>query len=168
MQERVILSGNEFERECTRIAERLGVSKAIVKKRARKAFYTIAANPVRWIYLILAWLGTIILRNLFTAVKVDGLDAFSKAAKKSPAVIVPAHRSHLDYIILGVVLYRSHLNAPLVAAGINLAFWPVGFIIRSAGAYFVKRGSRDPIYSLILKRYVTYLIKRGHLQEFFY
>ncbi|MCB0319886.1 MAG: 1-acyl-sn-glycerol-3-phosphate acyltransferase, partial [Bdellovibrionales bacterium] len=49
-----------------------------------------------------------------------------------------------------------------------LSFWPVGTVIRTLGGYFVKRSARnDRIHGLVLKRYVTYLVKRGHLQKFF-
>ncbi|MCB0340493.1 MAG: glycerol-3-phosphate acyltransferase, partial [Bdellovibrionales bacterium] len=92
---------------------------------------------------------------------------FEKAAREHPTVLVPAHRSHLDYILIGVTLFRSNLNTPVVAAGVNLRFWPIGFLIRSAGAFFVKRGNNDLLDYLVLRRYVTYLVKRGHLQEFF-
>jgi glycerol-3-phosphate O-acyltransferase len=78
------------------------------------------------------------------------------------------HRSHLDYIIVGSTLYDAGINPPLVAAGVNLNFWPIGFFIRSVGAYFVKRNAKhDRLHALLLRRYVTYLIKRGQLQEFF-
>jgi glycerol-3-phosphate O-acyltransferase len=70
--------------------------------------------------------------------------------------------------LVGQKLYESKVNPPLVAAGVNLAFWPIGFFIRSLGAYFVRRSARqDRIHALVLKRYVSYLVKRGHAQEFF-
>jgi glycerol-3-phosphate O-acyltransferase len=78
------------------------------------------------------------------------------------------HRSHLDYILVGSKLYESNLNPPVVAAGINLSFFPIGFFIRSLGGYFVKRNARhDRVHAMLLRRYVAYLIKRGHLHEFF-
>ena len=64
-------------------------------------------------------------------------------------------------------IYDLRLNPPLTAAGINLSFWPFGFFIRSLGGYFVKRSAKDRVYNIVLKRYVSYLIKRGHLQKFY-
>lgn len=166
-QEHIILSGHEFEREIRILSERAGESIAHTREKARRAFYDIAAHPKRPWYYILSLVAKLISRRLFTAVVISGIERLEPAVKEQPVVIVPLHRSHLDYILLGSELYRLGFNPPLVAAGINLRFWPVGYMIRSVGGYFVKRNARDRLHALILRRYVAYLIKRGHLQEFF-
>lgn len=170
-QRDVVLAGTEFEQEIQTVARSLGISVAQAKKRASKEFFSIAANPVRWVYMLMAFFARIILKSVFSSLKVDGLERFSglpQGSSEHPIVLIPTHRSHFDYIIVGSILYQARLNTPLVAAGINLSFWPIGFFIRSVGAYFVKRDAkRDIIHGLVLKRYVTYLVKRGHLQEFF-
>jgi glycerol-3-phosphate O-acyltransferase len=57
---------------------------------------------------------------------------------------------------------------PLVAAGVNLSFWPLGPIFRRAGAYFLRRTfDGDPLYTAVFRRYVQQLIKDGITQEFF-
>lgn len=166
-QERICLSGPEFEREIKIVAERSNQSPGRTRRAARRAFYQMAANPRRPMYSILAIISRIITSRLFTEVVTHGLDRLVGAIRHHPVVLVPMHRSHLDYILIGYKLYEANVNPPLVAAGINLSFWPIGFVIRSVGSYFVKRNARDRLHTLVLKRYVTYLIKRGHLQEFF-
>lgn len=168
VQERYLLAGHEYERVVAALSKKLGLSEAQLRRRMRREFRRMAAAPRGATLSLAAWLAKVLIRRLFTEVQILGIDKFRQAAREHPVVLVPMHRSHLDYILLGSVLYESNLNAPLVAAGMNLRFWPVGGFLSSAGAYFVKRGTRnDHIHGFLLQRYITYLIKRGHLQEFF-
>jgi len=167
-QETQVLSGPEFERELGLVAQKHRLSIAQARALTRKEFRTISASPVRWLFTFCAGIARWIIKQLFSEVSIVGMNQFIEAARGAAVVLVPMHRSHLDYILVGSVLYDSRLNTPVVAAGLNLSFWPVGPIIRSLGAYFVRRNARnDRVHSLVLKRYVTYLTKRGHLQEFF-
>lgn len=167
-QEKQVLSGPEFERELGLVAQKQRISLAQARALSRREFHQISAAPVRWVFTFCAAIARWIIRQLFSEVSTIGLNQFVEAARDAAIVLVPMHRSHLDYILVGSVLYDSRVNTPVVAAGLNLSFWPVGPIIRSLGAYFVRRNARnDRIHSLVLKRYVSYLTKRGHLQEFF-
>lgn len=167
-QERIVLGGQDYERECRLAAERSGTSVESMNAQARKAFYSMAANPLRFCFYILDIITQLLISRLFSRVRVCGLERFETMARNSPVVLVPAHRSHLDYIIISSVLYRSNLSPPLVAAGENLNFWPVGYFIRGVGAFFIKRAVKnDRIHAIVLRRYVSYLVKRGHLLEFF-
>jgi len=167
-QSEAVLSGKDYQSECQRLASDLKISSQSVNKKCRHAFQEVAANPVRWVYLLIAFLANTVVNTLFKEIKVEGISNFISGAKEQPVILVPMHRSHLDYIILGAVLYKSRLNTPLVAAGINLNFWPAGFFLRRVGAFFVKRtGGSDPIHTLVIRRYIAYLLKRGHLLEFF-
>jgi len=167
-QKAMILSGVDYERELQSIANRLEISTKEAHAKAEKALTKIAARPMAPVYVPAAFIARFILNRLFTQIQVKGLESFSENVRNHTVVLVPMHRSHLDYILLSSILYQSDLNPPLIAAGINLNFWPVGRILKALGAYFVRRNAGDDrIYSLILKRYVSYLAQRGHLQEFF-
>ncbi len=168
VQRRIVLSGQEYEREIKAIANRTGTSVKEAHRRAVKLFNRMAAKPFAPFYVPAAVIVRFILNRLFSGITVRGLDHFATSVKRHTVVLVPMHRSHLDYLLLGAILYEANLNSAVVAAGVNLSFWPFGNIIRGLGGYFVKRNARhDRINALVLKRYVTYLVKRGHLQEFF-
>jgi len=166
-QKNIVLSGQEFESELRIIAERSQISLPEARRRAERSFYELAANPRRPLYSLLAPLARFIVQRLFSEIITTGVEDLIPAVKDHTVVLVPMHRSHLDYILVGYKLFESNLNPPLVAAGMNLRFWPIGFVLRSLGGYFVKRKGRDRLHALVLKRYVTYLVKRGHMQEFF-
>ncbi|MCB0332552.1 MAG: 1-acyl-sn-glycerol-3-phosphate acyltransferase, partial [Bdellovibrionales bacterium] len=168
VQRRIVLSGHEYEREIKAIANRTGISVREAHRRAVKLFNRMAAKPFAPFYVPAAVVVRFILKRLFSGLTVRGLEKFASSVKHHTVVLVPMHRSHLDYLLLGAILYEANLNSAVVAAGVNLSFWPFGNIIRGLGGYFVKRNARhDRIHALVLKRYVTYLVKRGHLQEFF-
>lgn len=167
-QERAVLGGADVGADLQIIADRQNVPVAKVRAAASKEFRTIAAQPRRWVYGVSAIVLHFLLRRLFGRIMVQGLESLSAVVRQQPVVLVPMHRSHLDYVLVGHALYKANLNPPLVAAGINLFFFPVGSLIKSLGAYFVRRESRNNrVHAYVLKRYVTYLVKRGHLQEFF-
>ncbi|MBI4212146.1 MAG: 1-acyl-sn-glycerol-3-phosphate acyltransferase [Deltaproteobacteria bacterium] len=91
-----------------------------------------------------------------------------KLAAQGPIIFVPNHKSHLDYMILSWILHEHRLAVPLVAAGVNLAFWPVGAFLRKGGAYFIRRSFRDnQVYRLVLIAYLRILLQEGYAQEFF-
>ena len=167
-QMKTVVGGSEFEREIEQLAAKHEESPKMLVKEARGTFCRMAANPRAWCFIPAIWVARFLMRRLFDGISATNLDNFKQASRAHPVVLIPLHRSHLDYILLGAVLYESNLNPPLVAAGINLSFWPAGPIIRSLGGYFVKRNARhDRMHHVLLRRYVSYLFKRGHLQEFF-
>jgi len=60
------------------------------------------------------------------------------------------------------------MYTPRIAAGKNLAFWPMGHIFRKSGAFFIRRsfaGAR--LYSEVFIRYIKALLEEGHPIEFF-
>jgi len=89
-------------------------------------------------------------------------------ARKGPLIFIPSHKSHLDYLILNYVLHASHMHIPRVAAGKNLAFWPLGYIFRKAGAFFIRRSFPQPrLYLEVFNRYIKALLQEGHPLEVF-
>lgn len=165
---RTVLSGSNYQRELEILSRRQGISKTALNKKARKIFFEIAANPKTLIFRIAAFLCRPFLKQMFSQIITKGIENIPPTVRENATVIVPMHRSHFDYIIMSSEIYNSRLNPPLTAAGINLSFWPFGFFIRSLGGFFVKRNSTgDRLYNIVFKRYVLYLIKRGHLQKFY-
>jgi glycerol-3-phosphate O-acyltransferase len=108
--------------------------------------------------------------RMFSAIEVDepGIERLRELAKEGTIVFLPSHKSHMDYLALAWVLYRHKLPLPLIAAGDNLNFFPVGPIFRRAGAFFIRRSfSGDRLYAAVVDAYVRRLIKEGSALEFF-
>jgi glycerol-3-phosphate O-acyltransferase len=108
--------------------------------------------------------------RMFSAIEVDekGIEGLRELAKEGTIVLLPSHKSHMDYLALAWILYRHKLQLPLIAAGDNLNFFPVGPIFRRAGAFFIRRSfSGDRLYAAVVDAYIRRLIKDGVSLEFF-
>ncbi len=98
----------------------------------------------------------------------DGLRRVADASRHATLVLLPSHKSHLDYMVLTHVFFKANLPVPVVAAGDNLAFFPLGAIFRRAGAFFIRRSFRgDRLYAAVVDAYVRRLVKDGWPLEFF-
>ena len=136
--------------------------------RARRYLREIAANQSPTMLAVLSVVVGAIFRRVFERFVVHDIERIVEAAKLHPLVLVPSHRSHFDYMILSWLFYQHHLVPPHVAAGINLAFFPLGSIFRRAGAFFLRRSFEgNQVYAAVFRSYVQLLIKDGASQEFF-
>lgn len=141
-----------------------------IKKKARDYFREIAADYNPWfVHLwdrVLSWVWNHIFEGI--SVDEDGLERLRQVAPLGNLVYVPCHKSHLDYMILNHMLYQRNLHPPRIAAGKNLAFWPVGPIFRKSGAFFIRRRFHGAkLYAEVFATYLKTLLKEGYNLEFF-
>jgi glycerol-3-phosphate O-acyltransferase len=123
-------------------------------------------NWLRFYSAIIGW----ILRTLFDGVtmNLDGLAAVKRMALRGPVVYIPCHKSHVDYLILSYMLYHNDLPCPLVAAGKNLSFWPMGPLFRRGGAFFIRRSFRgEVLYARVFAEYLHTVLEEGYSVEQF-
>ncbi len=108
--------------------------------------------------------------HLYQGLEVDeeGLARVRAATKNASLILLPSHKSHVDYMVLAYLFYRNHLPLPIVAAGENLSFFPIGPVFRRAGAFFIRRSFHgDRLYGAVVDAYMRRLIKDGFTLEFF-
>jgi glycerol-3-phosphate O-acyltransferase len=109
-------------------------------------------------------------RRAFSGVAVDaaGMERVREASRRGVVVFLPSHKSHLDYLLLSWALRKHWLELPIVAAGDNLAFFPIGFVLRRGGAFFIRRSFRgDRLYAAVVDAYVRRLLRDGWALEVF-
>ncbi len=75
------------------------------------------------------------------------------------------HRSNADYIVVTYVL--AHGVSISYAVGEWARVWPLERVFKSFGAYFVRRGFREPLYHTVLERYVQLITRHGVTQGIF-
>lgn len=115
---------------------------------------------------VLNYLWAIIYRGF--EIDDHGFARMREAADKSSLLIVPCHRSHIDYLVLSWIMDKYHMPIPHIAAGKNLSFWPMGTIFRGGGAFFIRRTFRgNHLYRTVLSEYLATLFRRGINVEFF-
>lgn len=115
---------------------------------------------------VLTWLWN----TVYDGVSIDseGLANVRNLSKKMPFVIISCHRSHIDYLLLSYVFYKHNIQMPFIAAGNNLSFFPMGYIFRRSGAFFLRRSFRgNEVYGEVFSKYMATLLKEGLPLEFF-
>jgi glycerol-3-phosphate O-acyltransferase len=80
-------------------------------------------------------------------------------------VFVMNHRSNMDYVL--VAFLAAERTALSYAVGEWARIWPLQQLIRSMGAYFVRRNSNNPIYRRVLERYVHMATEAGVAQAMY-
>jgi glycerol-3-phosphate O-acyltransferase len=151
-------------------AEQEKKDKNAVKKEARRYLYEIAADysdtAIAFWRIFLTWLWN----NIYDGLSVDkeGMARIRNISKQMPFVIIPCHRSHTDYLLIHYVFYFNNIQLPFIAAGSNLSFFPLGYIFRKSGAFFLRRSFRgNRLYSAVFSKYLAVLLKEGLPIEFF-
>jgi len=166
--EQTVLSGERFENAVTDIVEESELSREQVYEEASKKFNEIAASmkwgAVKALYYFLRPVVT----TVFQSVEVRGIDSLRKTVSENPTIVLPSHKSHFDYILVGWVFYHYKLPLPYVAAGANMNFFPVGSLLKAAGGFFIRRRIEgDTLYRTVLDNYLGYLVKKGHVVAFY-
>ena len=141
-----------------------------VIQEARKYLAEIAADYNDFYVTVWKRFLTWLWNDIYDGVLVDqeGMAKIRCVSKKMPFVIVPCHRSHVDYLLLSYVFEKHNIPLPFIAAGTNLMFWPLGHIFRKSGAFFIRRSFRGNLfYREVLEKYIGTLLREGYPVEFF-
>ncbi|MBU0545238.1 MAG: 1-acyl-sn-glycerol-3-phosphate acyltransferase [Proteobacteria bacterium] len=141
-----------------------------IRKEVNEYIEEIAANYnialIRVMAAIVGW----IINTMFDGytVNTDGLNKVKNMSLKGPLILIPCHKSHIDYLILSYLLFNNNMPCPHIAAGKNLSFWPIGPIFRRGGAFFIRRTFRGAaLYSRVFSEYIQKLLEEGFNIEFF-
>ena len=112
------------------------------------------------------WIGRKVSQGLYR-VRLGFVDteALKAVPENATVVFVMNHRSNMDYILAG---YLAADQAALsYAVGEWARVWPLAALIRSMGAYFVRRNSKDELYRRVLERYIAMATQAGVPQAVF-
>ncbi len=165
-----ILTNQQVQKTITDYAQDQDISIHQAHKQAGDFINEIAADYsptiIRMYDITLKWM----FKNIFEGMVIDykGLDRIRQVSKKGPLILVPCHKSHLDYLIISWVFLTNKIPCPLIAAGKNLSFWPLGPIFRGGGAFFLRRTFKgDLLYPKIFAAYIKKVLEEGFHLEFF-
>lgn len=89
-------------------------------------------------------------------------EQLAKIPPHSSIVFIMNHRSNMDYILLGYLSFQR--VALSFAVGEWARVWPLKQLLSAMGAFFVRRGSKNPLYRIVLARYVKLATKGGVIQ----
>ena len=144
-----------------------GVPREVAVERvARFAREIVPAFNAYFYFRIGYWFAKHICRALYR-VRVGYTDDAGLAAVPDTAtvVFVMNHRSNMDYIVAS---YLAAEKAALsYAVGEWARIWGLQQLVRSMGAYFVRRNSRDELYRRVLERYIAMATEAGVTQAMY-
>ena len=105
--------------------------------------------------------------NFFYKVSAEYAGKESSDALPRDAIVIYLmnHRSNADYVLVGYVL--SGRVAISYAVGEWARTFPLEYIFKSFGAYFIRRKYREKLYHAVLERYVQLITRNGVTQGIF-
>ncbi|XP_044144688.1 dihydroxyacetone phosphate acyltransferase isoform X1 [Bufo gargarizans] len=113
-----------------------------------------------------------IFKRLFQKVCVneEGIQRLAQAIQEHPVVLLPSHRSYIDFLMMSYILYTYDLALPVIAAGMDfMGMKIVGELLRMSGAFFMRRTFRgNKLYWAVFAEYVKTMLRNGYAPvEFF-
>jgi glycerol-3-phosphate O-acyltransferase len=159
-----ILTGDTLRQFMGTYAQRRGMTIFQTHREAMGYVDEIAANySPSFIDIVHRVMGRF-LKTLFEVVTCspEALSRIKRNSRKGPIIFMPAHKSHMDSILLSFTLYDNHMPCPHVFAGKNLAFWPMGPLFRRVGAFFVRRSFKGAVfYAKVFSAYIFQVLREG-------
>ncbi len=140
---------------------------AIAQGKARKYASEIIPAFNAYIYFRIGyWLAKKMARLVYRVrVGFYDKDKISKSASDASVVFVMNHRSNMDYVLVSfLVAEKTTLS---YAVGEWARIWPLQTLIKSMGAFFVRRNSGNALYRKVLERYVNMSTRAGVCQAVF-
>ena len=160
-----------FDREVLAIIEeqsqRDNIPRDVLQQKVKRYAREIVPSFNAYIYYqVFYWLAKKVSRFIYrvrvAAAQPKELQAIDPDAT---VVFVMNHRSNMDYVLI------SYLAAERVTLSYAVGEWarifPLEMLIRAMGAFFVRRGSQNPLYRKVLERYVYMATQSGVCQAVF-
>jgi len=144
-----------------------GLPEQAVRRQVRKYLDEIIPHFNVLSYYRIGYNAAKILVNLLYKVSVDYQDerALEQIPKRDVVVYLMNHRSNADYVVVAYVLARGvHVS---YAVGEWARAWPLEYVFKSFGAYFIRRKFRERLYHTVLERYVQLITRNGVTQGIF-
>ncbi|XP_056620214.1 dihydroxyacetone phosphate acyltransferase [Triplophysa dalaica] len=111
-------------------------------------------------------------KRLFRSVCVneEGIQRLQQAVQEHPVVLLPSHRSYMDFLMMSYILFMYDLPLPVIAAGMDfMSMKFIGEMLRMSGAFFIRRSfGGDKLYWAVFSEYVKTMLRNGYAPiEFF-
>ncbi|CAB1339729.1 unnamed protein product [Coregonus sp. 'balchen'] len=160
---RMVLESQYLRYVTKEVAMETGESVDLVREEASGILEEMSQNLQLGFIRLLGFTLSKVFKRLFSHINVnqDGLNRLQQAIQESPVILMPNHRSYVDFLVLSYILFTYDLPIPVIAAGIPLMDMKmVGEILRRSGAFFIRRAiGSDKLYWAVLSEYVKNIVR---------
>ena len=148
-------------------AQENGMPTSVAQDKARKYANEITPAFNAYMYFRIGYWLSKKLARLVYRMRVGFFDnhELSRVDPESTVVFVMNHRSNMDYVLVSFLVAEK--TALSYAVGEWARIWPLQTLIKSMGAFFVRRNSGNPLYRRVLERYVNMSTRAGVCQAVF-
>lgn len=103
------------------IAMETGSSVEEVREEACGILEEMSQNLQLGFIRLMAYTLNKVLKRLFTGIYVnmEGLNTLQQAIQESPVILMPNHRSYIDFLVISYILFTYDIPIPVIAAGIR-------------------------------------------------
>ncbi|KAM4522212.1 dihydroxyacetone phosphate acyltransferase isoform 2-T2 [Odontesthes bonariensis] len=169
---RAVLESQYLRYVAKEVAVETGMPVEKVREEAMGILDEMSQNLQLGFIRLMSYILSKVLKRLFSGifVNVEGLATLQQAAQESPVILMPNHRSYVDFLVISYILFSYDIPMPVIAAGIPLAGMKiVGEILRRSGAFFIRRAiGSDKLYWAVLSEYVRMIVRKGYAPLEFY
>ncbi|GAB1607511.1 glycerol-3-phosphate acyltransferase 1, mitochondrial-like [Argonauta hians] len=106
-----------------------------------------------------------VLKQLFSHIYVneDGIQQVRNQLKDYPVLLMPSHRSYLDFLLLSFIFFHYDLPLPAIAAAMDfMSMNFFGWLLRNCGAFYIQRSfGANQLYWAVFTQYVQTQIANG-------
>ncbi|NXL00089.1 GNPAT acyltransferase, partial [Mesembrinibis cayennensis] len=183
-----VLQSEQVQYVIKQLAKEMGESPDIIQEEATEILDEMGHSMQLGAVRFFAFTLSKIFKRLFQRVCVneEGMQRLQHAIQEHPVVLLPSHRSYVDFLMLSYLLYTYDLALPVIAAGIGncvcvvlvfffycfsdfLGMKIVGELLRRAGAFFMRRSfGGNRLYWAVFAEYVKTMLRSGYAPiEFF-
>ncbi len=144
-----------------------GMSEADGWKRVDRYIDEIVPHFNILAYYKFGYAVSLIVINFLYKVTVDyeDLAALERLPEDASVIYLINHRSNADYVVVAYVLAGDVSIS--YAVGEWARAFPLEYVFKSFGSYFIRRSYREPLYHTVLERYVQLITRNGVTQGIF-
>uniref|UniRef100_UPI00358F3690 dihydroxyacetone phosphate acyltransferase n=1 Tax=Myxine glutinosa TaxID=7769 RepID=UPI00358F3690 len=143
-----------------------------LRQEAQSILREMGHNQGMTVVRTFAFMLSRIFKALFRHVRVneEGVQRVQKVVRECPIVLLPSHRSYVDFLLMSFLCYSYDLPLPVIAAGMDFqGMRLVGEMLQASGAFYMRRSfSNNPFYWAVFSEYVQAIVRNGDAPlEFF-
>ena len=142
--------------------------------QAKEYLNLILADIKMPVVRVMGWILKKVWRSIYDRIIIDqnSLTRLSKYIKnsKGPVIIVPSHKSYVDFLIISFIFFAYRIKVPYIASSDKfLTMAVIRKLLRASGGFFFLRQkeTKGDLFKTVVAEYVTQLLKDNQLVEFY-